>query len=836
MEDPVNKYRKYIGDNEFLEEFLGPALAKATRKTDRHRKDDTRDDAQAGPDVFVFQKSPQYITAQLREYQIEGLNWLVNMHENGINCILADEMGLGKTIQAISLLGYLKYIKRESHTSLVIVPKSTLENWRCEFKKFLPDFRARIFHASKKDCAREGMFIYRKNYDACITTYEMCLLAKKIFRKVKWSYVIIDEAHRIKNENSMLSTVVRVFRCEHRLLLTGTPLQNNIRELWALLNFIAPEVFNDGERFEDWVNRAGESESSIGKLRDVLQLFFLRREKSDVEKSLLPKKVINLYAGLSAMQRQWYKMILQRDLSPLLGQSEKRSMLMNVVMQLKKCCNHPYLFPEAEPGPPYTTDSHIIDNAGKMVLLEKLLRKLHEDNSRVLLFSQMARMIDILEDYCVFREYEYCRIDGMTLSEDRTRSINEFNKENSSKFIFLLTTRAGGLGINLATADVVILYDTDWNPQADLQAQDRAHRIGQKKQVVVYRLITENTVEVKIVERAMQKLKLDEILMQKKEQMNSINNRELLDILATGVDRINDEVKVADDIRDIIRTGEEKTKVFEADLEKTSIMESGGKQINAYEFEGENYSVKKLKELFPVQKEHKKRKLSLFSMKRPEVINFPFFQFYPAELHALQERESELFKQGQALSGEEQSRKKTMLGEGFATWTRKDFGNFVRAMCTYGKHDLTRISEAVERSEDEVRTYSDVFWQRYKEVPEYEKIISQVEKAEMLMKRNEVVKKKFMEKSEDTNFQIPYLLNTRSKLYPDYLDMFLLECYVKHCDTKDPAHSIFVEVRKNVAFRFNYFVKTRTPADLYRRTNTLINGLLKDSKQDEHPT
>jgi SNF2 family DNA or RNA helicase len=197
-----------------------------------------------------------------------------------------------------------------------------------------------------------------------------------------------------------------------------------------------------------------------------------------------------------------------------------KTRLQNIVMQLRKCCNHPYLFDGAEPGPPYTTDEHIVQNSGKMNILDKLLAWVKSKGSRVLLFSQMSRMLDILEDYCIFRGYEYCRIDGNTDHVDRISSIDEFNKPNSTKFIFLLTTRAGGLGINLATADIVIMYDNDWNPQVDLQAEDRAHRIGQKKQVVVFRFITENAIEEKVIDRATQKLRLDQLVIQQGRNLN----------------------------------------------------------------------------------------------------------------------------------------------------------------------------------------------------------------------------------------------------------------------------------------------------------------------------
>lgn len=320
------------------------------------------------------------------------------------------------------------------------------------------------------------------------------------------------------------------------------------------MNFLLPDVFSSSEAFDEWfAGQDGDQKKVVEQLHKVkeklwsvsLQLlienakvlrpFLLRRLKSDVEKSLLPKKEINLYVKMSPMQRKWYQRILEKDIDAIngatgLSKREGKTRLLNIVMQLRKCCNHPYLFDGAEPGPPYTTDQHIVDNAGKMVVLDRLLARLKAQGSRVLLFSQMSRVLDILEDYCWWRGYgtsdtwvtldmlinciiEYCRIDGQTSQEERIDAIDEYNKPGSDKFIFLLTTRAGGLGINLTTADIVILFDSDWydwahsyihieisdtsrfwtcrNPQVDLQAMDRAHRIGQTKQVKVFRFVTE---------------------------------------------------------------------------------------------------------------------------------------------------------------------------------------------------------------------------------------------------------------------------------------------------------------------------------------------------------
>ncbi|QLQ79545.1 hypothetical protein HG537_0C01920 [Torulaspora globosa] len=471
--------------------------------------------------AFQFTESPKFINGTLRSYQVQGLNWLISLHQNGIAGILADEMGLGKTLQTIAFLGYLRYIEKNPGPFLVIAPKSTLNNWLRELNRWTPEVNAFILQGTKEE---RSEIVRNKllacDFDVAVASYEIIIREKSSFKKIDWQYIVIDEAHRIKNEESMLSQVLREFSSKNRLLITGTPLQNNLHELWALLNFLLPDIFADSQDFDAWFSSETTDEDQdkvVKQLHTVLQPFLLRRIKSDVEKSLLPKKELNVYVGMSAMQKKWYKQILEKDLDAVNasnGIKESKTRLLNIVMQLRKCCNHPYLFDGAEPGPPYTTDEHLVYNSAKLKVLDRLLKKLKEQGSRVLIFSQMSRVLDILEDYCYFREFEYCRIDGATDHEERIKAIDEYNKPDSSKFLFLLTTRAGGLGINLTTADVVVLFDSDWNPQADLQAMDRAHRIGQKKQVKVFRFVTDNSVEEKILERATQKLRLDQLVIQ----------------------------------------------------------------------------------------------------------------------------------------------------------------------------------------------------------------------------------------------------------------------------------------------------------------------------------
>jgi SWI/SNF-related matrix-associated actin-dependent regulator of chromatin subfamily A member 5 len=316
---------------------------------------------------------------------------------------------------------------------------------------------------------------------------------------------------------------------------------------------------------------------------------------------------VKVYVGLSKMQRDWYTKILLKVIDIVNGAGKVEKMrLQNILMQLRKCTNHPYLFDGAEPGPPYTTDVHLVDNSGKLKLLDMLLPRLQQQESRVLIFSQMTRMLDILEDYCCWRAYKYCRLDGQTAHENRTNMIADYNSENSQKFIFMLSTRAGGLGINMASADVVIIYDSDWNPQMDLQAMDRAHRISQKKQVRVFRFVTENTVDEKIVERAEVKLRLDKLVIQQGRLMDNksaqLNKDEMLNIVRFGANHVfqsKDSELTEEDIDAILMKGEEKTKEEQKKLD--SLGESSLRQFtldteqpsgSLYQFEGEDYREK----------------------------------------------------------------------------------------------------------------------------------------------------------------------------------------------------------------------------------------------------
>ena len=548
------------------------ALESKKKRKGKNKMTEEEEDAEmamddSGPIVETrLTVQPECIKGTMRDYQLAGLNWLIRCYDHGINGILADEMGLGKTLQSISLLGYLHEYRGITGPHMVLAPKSTLGNWIREFGRFCPSLRVFKFLGNqeernelKKKHMQPGAF------DVVVTSYEMVIREKSAFRKFAWRYIVIDEAHRIKNENSVLSKTVRMFHSNFRLLITGTPLQNNLHELWALLNFLLPDVFRHADDFDELFNAAEDGEGGqadvVKQLHKVLRPFLLRRLKSEVRAGVPPKKETILKVGLTAMQQKYYKQLLQKDVSVIKAGGE-RSRLLNIIMQLRKCCNHPYLFQGAEPGPPFITGEHLIENAGKMVLLDKLLKRLKENDSRVLIFSQMTRLLDILEDYCIYRQHQYCRIDGNTSGDDRDNFIDAFNKEGSEKFIFLLSTRAGGLGINLASADIVILFDSDWNPQMDLQAMDRAHRIGQKKEVHVYRFLSDGTVEEKIIEKAYKKLALDALVIQQgrlAESKAQVSKDELLGMVRYGAEKIfqgSGGTLTDDDIEAIIRKGE----------------------------------------------------------------------------------------------------------------------------------------------------------------------------------------------------------------------------------------------------------------------------------------
>lgn len=776
------------------------AIAEAQKKAREFNKDETNLDEDGemnfqNPtgmgDVEIEQ--PKLLNCQLKEYQLKGLNWLVNLYEQGINGILADEMGLGKTVQSISVMAYLAEKYDIWGPFLVVAPASTLHNWQQEITKFVPQFKVLPYWGTAADRKVLRKFwdrrhtTYKKDapFHVMITSYQLVVSDVAYFQKMKWQYMILDEAQAIKSSQSSRWKCLLGFHCRNRLLLTGTPIQNNMQELWALLHFIMPSLFDSHDEFSEWFSKDIEShaqsntklnEDQLKRLHMILKPFMLRRVKKHVQKELGDKIELDVFCNLTYRQRAMYSNLRNQisimDLieKATIGDDDSAS-LMNLVMQFRKVCNHPDLFERADTSSPFScgyfaetasfvregsnvtvgystrslidyelprlvwreggrlnkagpdnlkagfrnkylsemmniwtpenirdslggtdnfswlrfadtspqeaydashkgifaraadlamkknrlacmkiaytepeeqnwtpahamfqireredrkplaeiTDQGLLGNlmniarstynelglgrleqaarlrasappievscdsrgsvierenilfnvpvrkalfgptpseekafvmqkvplqhcpappllpapdhekqrftnitvpsmrrfvtdSGKLAKLDELLRELKEGGHRVLLYFQMTRMIDLMEEYLTYRNYKYCRLDGSTKLEDRRDTVADF-QTRPEIFIFLLSTRAGGLGINLTTADTVIFYDSDWNPTIDSQAMDRAHRLGQTKQVTVYRLITRGTIEERIRKRALQKEEVQRVVI-----------------------------------------------------------------------------------------------------------------------------------------------------------------------------------------------------------------------------------------------------------------------------------------------------------------------------------
>lgn len=645
---------------------------------------------------------PFLLKFELRDYQKFGLKWLASCYNTGVNAILADEMGLGKTIQTISLLAHLACEHSVWGPHLVIVPTSVMVNWEVEFKKWCPAFKILTYFGTQKERKLKRAGWSKPNtFNICITTYRIAVQDQTIFRRKRWNYLILDEAHMIKNWRSQRWQTLLTFESCHRLLITGTPLQNDVMELWALMHFLMPDLFQSHAEFKNWFSNPliGMAEGKLdiddrltARLHAVLRPFILRRLKADVERSL-PSKVEHIVkCRLSRRQKRLYDEYMSSNDTVQTLNSSNVMGVMNCLMQLRKVCNHPDLFAgrnivsafdmpnvlelnypmmvsrmllseaqftrlhSSEPikhcvrdvtvqqqqshrGTFMNIDAfllvrlkscrslpvvhrqqlklegnhlelmpmvtsydaytlrredayiqsrvtldhsvparellkfmfripivrartpvvrHELDSSeqdgkglqkklrpwrelmirghlvfpdarlvqfdcGKLQALASLLRSLKSAGHKVVIFTQMTKVLDILERFLNLYSYSYVRLDGTTKPDQRQILMQRFNAD-LKLFAFILSTRSGGFGINLTGADTVIFYDSDWNPAVDAQAQDRCHRIGQTKEVNIYRLISEDTIEENILKKALQKRELDELAIQQGQfNLSSLN-------------------------------------------------------------------------------------------------------------------------------------------------------------------------------------------------------------------------------------------------------------------------------------------------------------------------
>ncbi|KAG7839711.1 hypothetical protein KL942_003322 [Ogataea angusta] len=565
----LEKLNELVKRSQVFSSIIADTLLDSSKKEEVQSKQKRRktNDGKAADSESA---QPKLLTGcQMKDYQIAGMEWLITLYQNGLNGILADEMGLGKTLQSIALIAFLIEQGIEG-PFLICCPLSTVSNWISEFERFAPQIKVLAYVGSKTQRPK-----LRRQFSKCaviVTSYEISIRDFRYLSAKLWKFLIVDEGHRLKNSECLLIRQLKRLRTSNRLLLTGTPLQNNLNELWSLLNFILPEIFHDVDMFQQWFDFSALEEmkdedtefnqlinaeiqkSLITNLHTILQPFLLRRLKRDVVQGLPPKREFIIYGKLTPKQEQLYRATLNQRLKETIlvsGLKEYLSVnhllqvsdaevekfvaledkprdnklyehfefvrkqvgtkkLMNVMMQLRLVCDSPHLF--FYPWNDHA-DSGLVEQSAKLQLLNQLLPALHKDGHRVLIFTQFTSMLDLIEEFVNNTlGYKSCRIDGSTDQADRKDEIERFATEEVD--VFLLSTRAGGLGINLTAADSVVLFDSDWNPQVDLQAMDRVHRIGQTKPVSVFRLVIANTIEEIMLAKADSKRRLERLVIQ----------------------------------------------------------------------------------------------------------------------------------------------------------------------------------------------------------------------------------------------------------------------------------------------------------------------------------
>ena len=506
----------------------------------------------------IFDVQPDFLTGgTLHAYQLEGLNWLRFQHSKGTNAILADEMGLGKTVQVVSYAASLA--KSANHVTrrpiLIVAPLSCIAWWVREFNRWAPFMDCLAL--TGRETSRSAFWSYevcpcsgkrnknRALFDVLVTSFEIARIDVAELKRLSWNVIAIDEGHRLKNSSSALLESLIQLESQHRVVITGTPLQNNLAELMNLMQFVNEDVYRTLKSSHQESDLKNPSSEQISMFQESLGPFLLRRMKADVRDAVKipPKFEVIVTLDLSKKQRSSYKGVLQRSRSLLVN--GKANALSNIVMSLRNVCNHNFLIEEVRTG--QATLEDLLDSSSKLQFLDQFIPVLKESGRRILIFSQFVTMLDIISQYLNIKGISFGRIDGTVPSGQRQKSIDLFNAASSEQYIFLLSTRAGGLGLNLASADTVVMYDSDWNPHADLQALSRCHRIGQAKIVMIYRLVCKFSVEERIVMVGKKKLALEHAVvsgLSKKEKEKEIDvdgkptKDELLQILQAGAEQL----------------------------------------------------------------------------------------------------------------------------------------------------------------------------------------------------------------------------------------------------------------------------------------------------------
>ncbi|KAF2238921.1 hypothetical protein EV356DRAFT_504259 [Viridothelium virens] len=607
-----------------------------------------------------LERQPSGIKTRLKPHQVEGLSFLLHMHENNMACILGDEMGLGKTLQVLSLFQYI--MENQSgpldavRPFLVVCPLSVIDHWIREARKFTPGLEPMSFYGSVdighvKGQAKLGAL------KLVVTSYETFVAEQGWLKRSKiWEYVVLDEGHRIKNDRSNVAKALQSVKACHRLILTGTPLQNDLHEMWSLLHWLYPDVFTGttedifGSSFD--LSRGKVSTVVMEDARRLLELVMLRRFKDSpgVDLALPPKTEVQLFVPLTPKQKQWYTRILTGMKTDLLedvfndrtketvvfsdedqigettsdyasmaqettSRTQSHNPLLNLILQLRKCCNHPYLFPDAAPHP-YQPGEHVIQASGKLIVLAKLIEELVVKCAKqILIFSSMTSMLDLCEDILELnsqhgRLFRYVRLDGATCTARRNLNIRLFSSPQSEYKVFLISMKAGGLGLNLTSATEVIFLDEEWNPQLTLQAEARAHRIGQTMPVTVYKLCTAGTVEEQMLGRIRKKLYLSVKVSPRKStnqtatgegraELSSLGSSELKSLLWRGTRTLShDEVDVTEMLSWDFETMLERCKENPANAEMADAVDEEAwlnsiERVESAKFGGHHYKRKR---------------------------------------------------------------------------------------------------------------------------------------------------------------------------------------------------------------------------------------------------